>query len=211
MRSTSPSTRTDWDAASWIEPARHGDAKALERALEPFRSYLTMVATRAIDPMLANQVDPSDLVQETFLAAHRGIASFQGSSEGQWRAWLKVILINHLANLRRSYLGAQRKGFESSMPLDDRAATVRGLQSTFTPPPRRLQLNERDRAIMAAMKLLPGRYREVVVWHHDDGQTFEVIGTRLGISADAARKLWNRALIRLQKLLGPEHDPHRSR
>ena len=48
---------------------------------------------------------------------------------------------------------------------------------------------------------------DVVVWHYDDGLTFEAIGDRLGISADAARKQWNRALIRLQSILGPAHDP----
>jgi len=207
MGSTSNRTRTDWDTASWIGLARLGDATALERALEPFRPYLTMIATRAIEPMLANKIEPADLVQETFLAAHRGIAGFHGSTAGQWRAWLKAILFNHLANLRRSYLDAQKKGFERSTPRSDDSVLAGGLQSTITPPPRRLQLNERDRAIRAALQQLPERYREVVVLHHDDGLTFEVAGGRMGISADAARKLWNRALIRLQIILGPDHDP----
>lgn len=207
MSSTSNRVRTDWDAVSWIEPAKHGDAAALERALEPFRPYLTRLARRAIEPMLANTIEPADLVQETFLAAHRGLAVFQGSTEGQWRAWLRTILLNRLSNLRRSHLDAQRKGYERSTPREDAAVAGARLESSVTPPPRKLQIKERDRAIRAALRKLPEHYREVVVWHHDDGLTFEAVGRRLGISADAARKKWNRALIRLQEILGPTHDP----
>jgi RNA polymerase sigma-70 factor (ECF subfamily) len=207
MGSTNNPTRTDWDAVSWIEPAKHGDARAMERALEPFRPYLTMIARRALRAAPGNTIDPADLVQETFLAAHRGIANFQGSTEGQWRAWLRIILMHHLANSRRAHLVAQKKGYERPTPKEDAAVLGARLPSTITPPPRRLQLNERDRAIRAALAKLPERDREVVVWHHDDGLTFEAVGDRLGISADAARKRWNRALIRLQAILGPTHDP----
>ena len=207
MSSTTNRSRTDWDAVSWLEPARHGDAAALERALEPFRPYLTRLARRAIEPAMANKIDPADLVQETFLAAHRGIAVFQGSTEGQWRAWLRIILLNHLANVRRSHRGARKKGYEESTPREDAAVLGARLASAVTPPPRRLQAKERDRAIRAALRKLPDRYRDVVVWRYDDGLTFEAIGNRMGISADAARKQWNRALVRLQEILGPAHDP----
>ncbi len=207
MGSTSKPTRADWDVVSWIEPAKRGDLAALERALEPFRPYLTRIASRAVKALPASKIEPADLVQETFLAAHRGIAVFQGSTEGQWRAWLRIILMNHLANVRRSHLVAQKKGYERPTPREDAAALGARLPSTITPPPRRLQINERDRAIRAALKKLPEHDRELVLWHHDDGLTFEAVGGRLGISADAARKRWNRALIRLQAILGPSHDP----
>ena len=205
--SSANTSRTDWDAVSWIEPAKQGNAAALEKALEPFRPYLMTIARCAIEPLLANKIEPADLVQETFAAAHRGIAVFQGSTEGQWRAWLRIILLNHLANVRRSYKLAQKKGFECSTPRNDAAELAANLESAVTPPPRRLHIKERDRAIRAALKKLPEHYRDVVVWHYDDGLTFEAIGNRLGISADAARKQWNRALIRLQEILGPAHDP----
>lgn len=207
MTSTSDPAHAEGDALSWIEPARHGDAAAMERALEPFRPYLMMIASRALEPALATRIDPSDLVQETFLAANLGLAGFQGSTEGQWRAWLKAILMNRLANLRRSLRGARKSGFDWPTPDEDLAALAARIPGAFTPPPRRLQIDERDRAIRAALRRLPEHYRNVVVWHHDDGLTFEEIGSRLGVSADAARKKWNRALMQLQAILGPTHDP----
>ena len=62
---------------------------------------------------------------------------------------------------------------------------------------------------MAALGRIPEDYRRVVVWHQYDRLTFEEIGERLGRSAEAIRKLWSRALIRLTEELGPAHDPRK--
>src|SRR4029077_1127048 len=88
---------------------RQGDAAALGHALEAFREYLTLVASRGIGPGLATKAGASDLVQETFLAAQKGIAGFRGSTQAEWRAWLEAILTNQLANLRRAYLDSQKR------------------------------------------------------------------------------------------------------
>lgn len=192
---------------SWIEPAKRGDAQAMERAMEPFRPFLTMIAGRLIEPVLAAKIDAADLVQETFLAAYQSIANFQGSTEAEWRAWLKVIMINRLANLRRSYLDTQKRGLDRTTPqgaLDGSIGRSRNLNTT---PSAFVRLKERDQALEHALGLLPEHHRAVVRWHYSDGLSFEAIGSRLGVSADAARKLWIRALGRLQKLLSPDYDP----
>ena len=62
-------------------------------------------------------------------------------------------------------------------------------------------------ALMAALGRIPEDYRRVVVWYQYDRLTFKEIGRRLERSAEAARKLWSRALIRLTEELGPAHDP----
>ena len=53
---------------------------------------------------------------------------------------------------------------------------------------------------------MPDHYREIITWHHREQLSFEEIGRRHGISAEAARKRWTRALGRLRKELGPSHD-----
>lgn len=177
------------------------------RALEPFRAYLTMIAGRLIEPGLATQVEASDLVQETFLAAHRGVAGFQGSTEAEWRGWLKAILINRLANLRRAHLAMKKWG-----PIRDprRSGTDRvdqDLREPIATPSAYMRLKERDQALEAALSLLPEHYNAVVRLHSIDGLSFEAVGARLGVTGEAARKTWIRALMRLQKILGPDHDP----
>jgi RNA polymerase sigma-70 factor (ECF subfamily) len=192
--------------ASGPIPGSPGDPSALARALEPYRDYLTMVARRAIGPMLAGKIGVSDIVQETFLAAHQCAGRFRGRTEPQWRAWLKAILHHHLANQRRHYVAEKRR----CPRLAPGAAPARHVPPeavAVTPPSRHLMRRERDVALAEAMGRLPEHYRRVIGWHHDDRLTFGEIAERLGTSPDAAQKLWGRALIRLRELLGPEHDP----
>jgi RNA polymerase sigma-70 factor (ECF subfamily) len=194
-------------SADWIDAARRGDSVALGEALETFRDYLTLMAMRGIGPGLETKAGASDLVQETFLAAQRGVAAFRGTTQAEWRAWLEAILTNQLANLRRSYLNTQKRRAEVAVP-PGLIAGMNGAQTdTNDPPSRHLRHQERDDAIEEALIRLPEHYRQVVQLHHDEGLTFEVIGIRMGISAEAVRKLWGRALVCLKQALGPDHDP----
>jgi RNA polymerase sigma-70 factor (ECF subfamily) len=188
------------------EPAAQLDENALDRSLEPYRAYLTLVARRAIGSALAGKVAISDVVQETFLAAQRNAGDFRGRTEPQWRAWLKAILLHHLANERRHHAAEKRR---EPQPAPG-AAPARHLPleaGAVTPPSRQLMRRERDGALAEALARLPERYRQVVCWHHHDGLGFREIAARLGTSPDAAQKVWGRALVRLKELLGPEHDP----
>jgi RNA polymerase sigma-70 factor (ECF subfamily) len=178
------------------------DRSALARALEPYRDYLSLVAARAIGPELAPKIGASDIVQETFLAAQRHIGTFRGRTEAEWRAWLKAILLNHLANQRRCHAAVKRRGPESGAARDPR-----GEASAVTPPSRRMMRRERDLALAEALDRLPQHYRQVVCWHHYERLGFGEIAARLRISADAAQKLWGRALACLKRELGPDHDP----
>jgi RNA polymerase sigma-70 factor, ECF subfamily len=198
--------RTTADVPPEIGPSSPDDPSALARLLEPYRAYLTLVARRSIGPELAGKVGVSDVVQETFLAAQRGAGTFRGQTEPQWRAWLKTILLHHLANQRRHHAVEQRRGPRLA-PGSSPGRHVPPEVDLVTPPSRHLMRRERDVALAEAIGRLPDHYRRVIGWHHDDRLTFVEIAGRLGTSPDAAQKLWARALIRLRALLGPEHDP----
>jgi RNA polymerase sigma-70 factor (ECF subfamily) len=165
------------------------------------------MAIRGIGPGLATKAGASDLVQETFLAAQRRVSRFRGTTQGEWLAWLEAILTNQLANLRRSYLNTQKRRAEVAVSPECIAAVHEAPTHTMTPASQHLRHQERDDAIEEALLRLPAHYRQVVLLHHDEGLTFEVIGIRMGISAEAVRKLWGRALVCLKQALGPDHDP----
>ena len=191
-----------------------GDHRAGEPGgeLEAFRNYLTLMARRELAPDLAAKVGASDLVQDTFLAARRDMAQFEGSSPAELRSWLKGILQHLLANLRRRYRGTRKRRIDLEVRLghsvdgasEDRVAA---LSASATTPSALAMRQEREDALHEALADLPDHYRHVIRWHHQDRQPFEVVAKRLGVSPDAARKLWARALLRLRKALGPGHDP----
>jgi RNA polymerase sigma-70 factor (ECF subfamily) len=67
---------------------------------------------------------------------------------------------------------------------------------------------EQGEAIQRTLDRLPEEYRLVIVWHDRDGLPFGEIGRRLDRSADAARRLWSRAIGRLQELLNHHERAH---
>jgi RNA polymerase sigma-70 factor (ECF subfamily) len=63
--------------------------------------------------------------------------------------------------------------------------------------------HEQDQALQAALGRLPEDYRRVIALRHQEDLSFEEIGRLLQRSPDAARKLWARAIERLQEELEP--------
>jgi RNA polymerase sigma-70 factor (ECF subfamily) len=188
---------------SWIEAARRGDAEALGRALEPFRDYLLLVANQELEPELRTKLGGSDLVQETFLGAQRDLASFRGKSEVEWRLWLRAILVHLLANQRRQFRSTARRCIDRELPMSE---TPRwDWPASIESPSTNLVAREIEDALLTALDSLAEHHRNVVLWHHRERLSFEEVGRRLGVSAEAARKHWARALLALRKELRASH------
>ena len=183
---------------------RHGDREALGRALSSVRDYLLLVANEGLQPALKAKGNASDLVQETFLQAQCGVHQFRGRTAIEWRHWLRSILMRSIAQEHRRFSGTAKRQVQREvtipdmMPLED--------AGHVETPSRNLALRELETALIEGLERIPSHYREVVTWHHRERLSFEEIGRRQGISAEAARKLWTRALGRLRKELGPTHD-----
>jgi RNA polymerase sigma-70 factor (ECF subfamily) len=187
-----------------------GPGAAIGVGLDQFRDYLTQVARRELGTDLAAKVSASDLVQETFLAAGRDAAQFQGAGSAELRAWLQGILKHLVCNTRRRYreTGKRRIDRERGAGAGSSAASWWAtVPLSATSPSGRAMRREREEALGRALMALPEHYRLVIQWHHQERLTFEAIAGQLGISAEAARKVWGRALQRLREALGPGHDP----
>ena len=72
-----------------------------------------------LDPDLAAKDGASDLVQETLLGAYRNIAAFRGRSRAELLAWLRKILRNNVADLRRHYRGTGKRRIGLELSIDD--------------------------------------------------------------------------------------------
>src|SRR5437016_4813866 len=90
-----------------LDRARAGDDVATGQLLESYSKYLMLLARVQIGRRLQGKADASDLVQETFLEAHRQMKQFRGTTEGELLAWLRRILAGQTALLLRRYLGTK--------------------------------------------------------------------------------------------------------
>jgi RNA polymerase sigma-70 factor, ECF subfamily len=187
-----------------IEAAKQGDEAALGSLLEGYQKYLKLLAQVQIGRNLRSKVDASDVVQETFLEAHRGITRFQGTDETQLAAWLRAILAARLSNTLRHYIGTQARDVRMEQQMQqsiDRSAMSIGalFVDPHSSPSQHVVKNEQSRQIVNALAGLPEHYRDVLVLRHLEEKTFPEIATEMGRTVDSVEKLWVRGLTELRK------------
>jgi RNA polymerase sigma-70 factor (ECF subfamily) len=195
------------DTEDLLHLARAGDCRALGHLLESYRHYLALLARVQIGRRLQGKVDAADLVQETFLAAHRDFTRFRGTTEAELVCWLRQILAGNLTDLFRRYYGARRRDVRLERQLTDeltRSSRVLelGLADRHSTPSQQAARRELAVRLANAIQRLPADYGEVIVLHHLEGLSFPTVAQRMGRSLDSVKKLWIRALARLRRALG---------
>jgi RNA polymerase sigma-70 factor (ECF subfamily) len=191
----------DREVAGWLSAARAGSAEALGQVLEACRGYLLLIAQRELASDLRAKGGASDLVQETFLDAQRAFKRFDGDSEADLLAWLRRLLLNNLANFARLYRDTGKRSIdrEVTLPEGDSSERSNGLAALVPSPSSEAMGHEQADAVLRALEQLPEDYRQVILLRYREECTFEEIGRQMGRSANAIRKLWLRAIDRLQQ------------
>jgi RNA polymerase sigma-70 factor (ECF subfamily) len=200
---------TELNPEELLRQARMGVGAALGRLLEVHRAYLKLLAQLEIGRRLRVKLDASDVVQETFLEAHRDFTRFRGKSGGAFARWLRRILATNLANLVKRHLGTKRRDARLEVELDATlgesssrlGASLAGRESS---PSRQAARREEAVLVADALNRLPDDYREVLVLRHLEGLSFADVSTQMGRTEDSVKNLWARALAKLRRVLGAD-------
>jgi RNA polymerase sigma-70 factor (ECF subfamily) len=169
--------------------------------LEPYRKYLEVLAELHLDRRLRGKLDPSDLVQQTFLRAYSALGDLRSREPEVLTAWLRRILASTLADAVKHYERDKRDvGLERSLEADlDRSASgfAAWLAADQTSPSARAERNEELLRMVEALAELPEAMREVVVLRHCQGWTLPQIAERLGRTVPSVASLLRRGLAEL--------------
>lgn len=208
VRIRGPFAMSDAQQASerLFQSARAGSAEAIGELLEAYRAYLGLLARVQIGRRLQGKADPSDLVQETFLAAHQHFAEFRGTGEAELLAWLRQIMASKLSDLVRRYVGAAGRAVHLEQQIGDELdRSSRAIQDVLVAPgnsPSQLAARREESVVLAeALERLPEDYREVLVLRHMEELSFPEIAGRMDRTLDSVKNLWTRALARLKQSL----------
>lgn len=173
--------------------------------VEQFRVYLRLLAQLHLDPRLRGKVDASDLVQQTFLQAHRALAQFRGHSDQELGAWLRQILARNLAHAARDF-GRDRRDVDRERSLEAalEASSSRldaWLAADQSSPSQQADRNEQIARLAKALAALPDAQREAVVLHYWQDWPVAQIAKHLDRSTTAAAGLLKRGLQSLRQRL----------
>ena len=195
----------DLPASELIRRCRLGDQAAREQLFDRYRHYLWVLAQAQLGRYLRAKCDPSDLVQQTLLEAHRDFPRFAGDHEGELLGWLRQILAHNLFNETRRFATQQRNAArEVSLEqlqagLDHSSAVLGRCLAADTPAPSQAAA-QREAAVHLADMLarLPEDYRTVLLLRIFEGLPAEEVAQRMNRSAGAVRMLQLRALTALR-------------
>jgi RNA polymerase sigma-70 factor, ECF subfamily len=173
----------------------HGDLTIAERcrANEPgaFEQLYRLHAPRLFGLIcrIAGRSDAEDLLQDTFLSAHRKLGSYKGESAlGTWLFRLATNLcIDHLRSRSNRW----------SQVTDGLDGEVDGHVASAGPVLGTLDRLDLDRAIAE----LPDGARLVFVLHDVEGFEHREIADMLGVSDGTSKSQLHRARMRLRSLL----------
>jgi RNA polymerase sigma-70 factor (ECF subfamily) len=190
------------ESAKWLPAARQGSQEAIGNALQACRGYLLQIAQRELGADLLAKGGASDLVQQTLMDAFRDFGRFQGTSEGELLQWLRRLLLNNLADFARQYREAGKRQLDREVSLGGKSSGPGLMLSAAIPTPSGDAVaHEESDAVVRVLDRLPEDYRRVITLRYQEDRSFEEIGTALGLSANAARKLLVRAIERVSREL----------
>jgi len=169
-----------------LEKARGGDPAAVDELLRRHERSVYRFGLR----MCGDEDAARDVLQETLLAAFKGIGEFRG--EARLSTWLYQIARSFCSKSRRRGAGEPERHEELDAP------EARALPSEGEPPDARAHAAEVGRALQAAIAALPAASREVVVLRDVEGLSAEEAAAVLGIEVGALKSRLHRARMELR-------------
>src|SRR6476660_5970062 len=186
MRPADPGL-ADLDERALVEACLSGRSAAFDVIVERHRRAVYLLCYRFV----SNHEDASDLSQDVFLRAYRGLRSFRGQSS--LATWLYRIGVNVCLN-RVSAKKLLSESIEDRQFVDETAESA----------PDRLLKDERGARVRAAIAQLPRKQRATLVLRMYHEMSHQEIADVLGSSVGAVKANFFHARSNLKKMLGGE-------
>ncbi len=191
----------------WIRSAKQGDARALAELFGHFRPRLKRMVRLRLDPRLQGRLDPSDVLQEAFLAVSKRFTDFTEQESMPLFVWLRLITAQKLTDIHRFH-GMQkrdtRREFSARQGGEPPASSISlagQLLGRLSSPSRLAIRAELRSSVQDALDRLDPIDREVLALRHFEHLSNAETAQVLGIEPNAASNRYIRAVKRLRSSL----------
>lgn len=180
-----------------LESWHGGDRQALDTLIAENLAWIHGHVSQRLRTVLRDAGDTQDFVQQAMLEVLEYGPRFAVTDRARFRALLARIVENDLRD-RHRYLRRQRRDVaRGTARASDTVLELDPAARSVTSPSELAERDERRAWLQLALELLDPIDREIVRMRDWEERTFVEAGELLGISEDAARKRYHRALPKL--------------
>lgn len=162
------------------------------------RERLRRTVVNNLDRRLTRRVDPSDILQETYIEATRRLDKFIADEPMSTFDWLRLLARNTTRNANAFHLRAGKRSVKTERRIDVETANPTTCQSSPSHTLIKKELLDRR---SQCMKNLNPQEQEVIRLRHEQNCSNADVALQLGISEKAASKRYYRAIINLARLM----------
>jgi len=191
-----------------LDRARGGDQEAFAELFDGYRGRLQQMVRLRLDRRLLGRVDPSDVLQETYLDVSGRSGEYFDKRPMPFFLWLRLMTGQRLAAVHRRHLGAKMRdaGREISLhrgglPQATSASLAAQLLGRFTSASQDAMRAEMQVKLQEALNGMDPIDREVLALRHFEELSNNETAEVLGIKKSAASARYIRAFRRLKEIL----------
>jgi RNA polymerase sigma-70 factor (ECF subfamily) len=192
------------DTDQLLDRVVQGDSSAASALLNRHRQRLKHMVCLRIDRRLARRLDPSDVVQDALVEAHRRLSDYAAERPIPFYPWLRRIAWERLLQMHRRHVEAKRRSVrrEEVLPLSAQSKMLLAERlAVASSPSGQLLKQEVEQRVREAIAGLPPGDREAIVLKHLEELSFQEAAAVLEISTAAYYSRYYRAIQKLHRLL----------
>lgn len=202
------------------EPGRMGSFSSeeeeiriqLEKMFEEHRDKLLRMIEIRLRPELRNQIDPVDILQESFLEAYRQLKNHVSSPKISDLVWLRLIVGQQLIAFHRKYFLAQKRNvarevsITGDQSLQSDVMSMSGiLVGKLTAPSFAARRQELIIRMRECLEELNPSDREILSLRHFEQLSNAETAEELNIAPNTASVRYMRALKKFREILVVHH------
>lgn len=188
-----------------LRRALESQSSELSPLLDRYRASLRRMVRFRLDPRLQTRVDPSDVIQDTYIEAYRRLNEYLADPTVPFFIWLRFLATQRMAQLHQTHLGVQARDMRREVSLSHNAlpeltsaAIAAQLVGRLDTPVQAVLKAELRHALVEILNRMTSLDREVLVLRHYEQLKNQEVAIILGIDEGTASKRYYRALAKVK-------------
>lgn len=194
------------DTDQLLHQVAAGEPTAAATLLTRHEARLRRMVQMRLDARLASRLDPSDIVQDVLVEAHKRLASYAQQRDIPFYPWLRAIAWDKLIEMNRRHIAAERRSVcreadRLDLSGDSEMILINRLAAAARTPNDQLIQREISTRVRQAIEGLKPLDREVIVLRHLEELSFPETAAVLQLSETTVYSRYRRAIERLHRVL----------